>query len=1002
MPLRAAPGLPKVHGSLMRTFALPASLWLAALSPAQAPSPEPQSPQAAFAAFEAAVGGRWVVQWHPATGTPSSIYGTGLHLDDWRGNSLDEARRQALLLLTKQHDLLGLGTSDFVESIGARMGRSWSFKFDQSFHGVPVIGGRADVRINMTGVVAMFGSRAWPVPANFDVQPAIADSVATATAWAALGAEPNGVPQPRTAPAPRLVIWGDGDAPQLAPFALAWEVAISNVDAGGQGPIGRYYVDAKTGAVLHYRNDKHDRGIPGCGVATHAPAVNPTAAAPVLTTVTVMGWTNTGIDAFDPEVNIPMVGLVLNVPGVGNVTTDANGQFTVDIAAPVNISVGALDGRHHGPMIGPNGPTGTFTINPGVNATIQLLTAAATTLESAHTNTAYWVESANEWVRTIVGNSAQMNTADNVSPTVNIGSTCNAYYTGNTINFYQAGGGCSNTAFSTVIVHEWGHGIDDRYGGISNTSTDGLSEGWGDIFGLYLVDSPNLGSGFQSPNVPLRSGNNTKLYGTQTEVHNAGEVWMGFAWRYRQALRTAFGNQIAIDVSNDTVIGSVVADATNQASAVMEVFLADDDDGNLLNGTPHYTQLSAAAIAKGMPYPMAQVATIAHTPLGTTSARLTPRPVNTTVALVSGGSITQVTLHYNAGAGNVVRNMHPNGATDGYVAMLPGLPLGVVSYHIEALHSGGLTVRLPVSGEFTYQVDNGSFAGFYAENFETGAAGWTHALLATQDDWQLGHPAGRSGTSQGVAWVDPANAASGNNCYGNDLGNTGFNGSYQPNVNNYLRSPVINCTGRTGVRLRFKRWLSVEEATFDHATILVNGVQVWGNPVGTHVQDTAWQSVDYLIPMADNNPAVQIEWHLTSDGGLNLGGWQIDDVELGETVVPNIDAELTMLPEQVVQGNTLTLRVTTPSNARPFVFVLGDTAGPTMAAPWLPTVQVGGTLTAIASATDATGSAVFSFAAPMVPSAVGILFYSQVLTVDAAFTHWVTSNQHVNLITDTP
>ena len=35
---------------------------------------------------------------------------------------------------------------------------------------------------------------------------------------------------------------------------LAWEVPISNVDGGGQGPIGRYYVDARTGAVLRKRS----------------------------------------------------------------------------------------------------------------------------------------------------------------------------------------------------------------------------------------------------------------------------------------------------------------------------------------------------------------------------------------------------------------------------------------------------------------------------------------------------------------------------------------------------------------------------------------------------------------------------------------------------------------------------------------------------------------------------------------------------------------------------
>lgn len=69
------------------------------------------------------------------------------------------------------------------------------------------------------------------------------------------------------------------------------------------------------------------------------------------------------------------------------------------------------------------------------------------------------------------------------------------------------------------------------------------------------------------------------------------------------------------------------------------------------------------------------------------------------------------------------------------------------------------------------------------------------------------------------------------------------------------------------------------------ATITVNGILIWTNPAGAHTRDAAWQSVEYAIPMADNNPAVQIEWRLTSDNVINLGGWQLDDVEVGDTFV---------------------------------------------------------------------------------------------------------------------
>ena len=555
-------------------------------------------------------GGQWMQQPCIATGTPRAIYGTGLPIADWRENTLAEARRHASKLLQDESELLGLGTSEFREILGSRIGRQWSFVYDQFFRGLPVVGGRADVRVSMAGRIAMFGSSAWQVGADFDTAPQIGSEVATAAAWQALGEAPTGVSQPATTAAPRLVIWGDVTASARAPFFLAWEVAVSNVDANGNGSIGRYYIDARTAAVLHFTSDKHECGFVGCAEGSpmaHAAAA-PAAplAAPVNTTVTVMGWSRTGLDANDPLTNVPLPGLELSVPGIGTVTTDNNGQFTINIAAPVAISVGLLDGRHHAAITGADSPSGSFTVNPGVASTIQLLTAAATANQASHPTTSLWIDRVNEYSRSILGNTPELATASLVGVTVNRTSTCNAFYNGNTINFYNAGGGCTNTATNTIIAHEWGHGIDDRYGGISQTN--GLSEGWGDIFGMYIVDDSRVGSGFQTPNVGLRDGTNTQQYPGGSGVHGQGQSWMGFAWKLRNRLATTLGNRpAAVALTNDIVISTIAADAVDQQAAVLEVFLADDNDGNVNNGTPHYNDLVWACQQHSLPFPVLQV-----------------------------------------------------------------------------------------------------------------------------------------------------------------------------------------------------------------------------------------------------------------------------------------------------------------------------------------------------------------------------------------------------------
>ncbi|MBK8096797.1 MAG: hypothetical protein IPK26_06800 [Planctomycetes bacterium] len=977
-----------------------------AAQPGVIPGQQPAA-EATSLALSRMVGGTWVTEWNAATQTPRSIIGTGIALADWRENTLEEARRHALASLTRFHDLLGLGTSEFREIIGSRMGRSWTFTFDQFFNGLEVIGGRADVRINMRGVIAMLGSCAWQIPVDFRTVPQIGEEVAVASAWAALAETPTGVKQPGIQRKPRLVIWGDEHATEATPVFLAWEVPVSNVNAQGLGKIGRYYIDALTGRVLTYVSDKHECGLVHCSLsepttaAPGQPVLETVAMPPIPTTVTVMAWTRTGNDGFAALSNVPLVGLVLSVPGIGNVTTDANGQFTIDIAAPVNITVGMLDGTHTLPVHGANQPAGVFAVNPGVNSTIQLLTSASTFNEAAHTTAFWWVQRTNDWCRSILGNTAQLNTADGIDTEVNIASTCNAYYTGNTINFYAAGGGCNNTAFSSVVSHEWGHGLDDRYGGITNVTGDGLSEGWGDILGCYLTDSPILGSGFQTAGVGIRNGNNTTTYpSTGAAVHTAGQVWMGFAWRLRERLATSLGNRNqAIAISEDIVISSIAADASDRVAAVREVFIADDDDGNLLNGVPHYNELSGAANDKLLPFPVRQVGTIGHTALANTTQQLTPRLVTAMVTPIS-GSFTQVRLHYNDGVARI-RNMHGTGVTNQFQALLPGRLNGTTTtYHIEAVHSSSEVVRLPASGEFSYAT--GNTPTVFTDGFETGGPGWTHGMVATQDDWQVGDPFGRTGTG----WADPTTAATGVNCYGNDIGNvigtTTWNGAYQNNVNNWLRSPVINCSGRTGVRLRFKRWLTVQASTGDQASVWVNGAQVWVNGAVANLIDTSWQQMDIAIPTADNNPAVTLEWRLVTNAATVFGGWNIDDVEVvyAGTASP-LDAQLTMLPEQSVQGGALTLNVVTQGGPKPFLVVIGDGAGPT-SIPGLPTLSVGGAYVTLPDWTNAAGNYSVAFNAPTPVAAVGLFWYSQVLTLDAANAVIVASNPFVNLFTATP
>ncbi len=982
----------------MQQLALLVGLGLATCALAQAPAGLQPVP---YPALENLAGGTWYAAWNPATQTPRQIWGTGIQIDDWRENTIDEARRHALAAIESYGSVIGTavpGTleSTFREVIGARMGRTWTFTFDQFHEGLEVVGGRVDVRVNMSGVIAMIGSTAWQIPQGFVTTPKISEAAAKTTAWMALGEEPVVLGPQGVQRKPRLCIWGDVHAETKQSCRLAWEIPIDNLTADGQGTVGRYYVDAQLGHVLRFETDRHSCGalcvhpgasrVPVADLVAEAPAVEPvveTGMAPVPTVVTVMAWTRTGRAANSPLQNVPLRNLVVSVPGQGSFTTDSNGQFTVDLASAVTVTIGALDGLHCQPIGGSGWTAASQSVQPGVNTTIQLLTAAAAQDVACHTTTYWWVDEVNEWTRGILGTLPGQ--ADSVSPNVNQNGTCNAFYStgANTINFYPAGGGCNNTAFSTVITHEWGHGLDNWYGGISNNSGDGLSEAIGDIVSMYIVDHPVVGEFFTTSGGFVRTGNNTTTYPPPSPVHSAGEVYMGFAWQLRQNLR-ASNASTAIGISNDIVIGAVAADPTNQVDSVREVFIADDDDGNLLNGVPHYNELSAAANTKNLPYPEVQIGAITHAGLTNTQESDIPRAVRANVQAFS-GSILSSTLHFQvAGQSPVVRTMYATGQPNEVLAMLPGLPFGSpITYHIEAAHSSGLTLRLPASGEFGYQVSVANV--LFSEDFENGAPGWTHALVRQQDDWQLGDPAGKSGTG----WTDPQTAANGTNCYSNDLGNTIngqlWNGAYQNNVTNWLRAPTFSTIGQSGLRLRFNRWLTIESGQWDQAEILVNGQVVWVNDQNQDTVDTAWSQMDIAIPQADNQASVQLEWRLTTDVSVVFGGWNIDDVEVyAPGAPPSRDSTLTLLPEQLPPNTAAQLAVSGQPN-QVSVLVIGTTQGPLVIGGGLPDLLVGGTMANFLVLLDASGNGTASMqSGPAIGATVGLMIYAHGLTYDAA------------------
>jgi subtilisin-like proprotein convertase family protein len=167
----------------------------------------------------------------------------------------------------------------------------------------------------------------------------------------------------------------------------------------------------------------------------------------------------------------------------------------------------------------------------------------------------------------------------------------------------------------------------------------------------------------------------------------------------------------------------------------------------------------------------------------------------------------------------------------------------------------------------------------YSENLDA-SPGWT-----TTGQWAWGTPTG-GGASNGAK--DPTSGATGTKVYGYNL-----SGDYTNSMPAYtLTSTAFDCTGLTGTKLSFKRWLNVESSSYDKASVAVsnNGTTwttIWQN--GATLKETAWSSVSYDISaVADNQPTVYLRWTIgPTDTSVVYGGWNIDDIEISAIPAAN-------------------------------------------------------------------------------------------------------------------
>jgi trimeric autotransporter adhesin len=604
----------------------------------------------------------WEVRWDDRSDRPHLVQGAGLALLPGAGNRLraDEAgladaagveRAPAMAdverllrgFMTDYTDLLRVDPAslrlDTSRSVTVGNGRSWFIEFQQVHNGVPVEGANVYFRIN-NGNLVQFGADRVGDIGNLSTKPGIKSSVALDRVLKRLGfarADVREIVNAGTLKIYPTLVAGEAPAEKFQGtrgkgygHVLAWELTFRRT---GSESTYHAVVDARTGALLQLRD------------------------LTVYATVTggIYPVTNT-----DPEEVRPLP--FANVTNGTAKITDAAGNYTYSGGTATSTLNGRYIrmSDNCGAISLSNSTTGNlaFGTSGGTDCTTPGFGGAGNT--HATRSGFYHLTNINRKAASFLTGNSWLN--GTLQANMNINNTCNAFWNGSTVNFYRSGGGCSNTGeLAAVFLHEWGHGMDTNSGGAASENASG--EAAGDTFAFLETRDSCIGDNFR-PGVNcancdsctgVRDVEEFSLSGNHTiarpstiadnngincdryacpylqqgifpyqgpmgyQGHCESHIASGANWDLAQSLVATHGTTAgwaAMDslwyesltpsksayqvVSGGKCNPSAVVNGCGSSNWYTVYLAADDDDGNLANGTPNGCRIWDAFNAHGI------------------------------------------------------------------------------------------------------------------------------------------------------------------------------------------------------------------------------------------------------------------------------------------------------------------------------------------------------------------------------------------------------------------
>jgi hypothetical protein len=588
----------------------------------------PSAARAGWDSFRAIHGADWSISLDRRSGAPLLVEGKGIPWPIDAGATVDSIAASLRPFIAANRALLMADDTELVldrESSGPLLDEVWQISFDRVVAGVPVAGERYLFTIGHGNLIS-FGAPRW---SRIDVSPVpeVGETEARGRVQAYMGLKGNDavedferpklqiIPLRAGGPAVPNTGYFDGTVGSGYGSALVWRFAL-RVD----GDRGTWValVDAHTGAIRSLTDDNKYVRVKGGIYPISDDQICPDGCEQ---TNYPMPFANVTIGA--GSVASTSMGSFSCAPAGSTATTALSGTFfkVIDVCGAFSQSVTCsadLD----------------LAQSTGIDCAVPAGSSAGNT--HAARSSFYHLNRIAEHARSWLPGNSWLTTQ--VPDTVNINSTCNAYWDGFGVNFFKSGGGCNNTGeIASVFLHEWGHGLDQNDGG----DFDNPSESYADVTSLMQTHLSCIGRGFfqsghcggygdacltctgireqdwdgHASHTPATPGGFAASHcpggggpcgrEEHCEAHVSAEALWDLAVRDLPAmgLTQATSWQIADKLWYKSRLGSggdayncslPDSDGCTSTSWFSKIRTVDDDDGNLANGTPHAGAIFAA------------------------------------------------------------------------------------------------------------------------------------------------------------------------------------------------------------------------------------------------------------------------------------------------------------------------------------------------------------------------------------------------------------------------